>query len=108
MTVQIDWSLFFNEEHMTAFSFNKCHFWRFLLCFFVIKDALANVLGKNLIKMPSSDIPIFLSLLIFFISLKQLIAEAWDSGGLYQVGQFPHWTVWSEWNGQVCISGLYW
>ncbi|XP_039120235.1 isoamylase 1, chloroplastic isoform X2 [Dioscorea cayenensis subsp. rotundata] len=30
----------------------------------------------------------------------KLIAEAWDSGGLYQVGQFPHWTVWSEWNGQ--------
>ncbi|KAJ0965571.1 hypothetical protein J5N97_026709 [Dioscorea zingiberensis] len=30
----------------------------------------------------------------------KLIAEAWDAGGLYQVGQFPHWTVWSEWNGQ--------
>lgn len=31
----------------------------------------------------------------------QLIAEAWDAGGLYQVGQFPHWNTWSEWNGQV-------
>ena len=30
-----------------------------------------------------------------------LIAEAWDAGGLYQVGQFPHWNVWSEWNGKV-------
>ncbi|KAF3338876.1 isoamylase 1 [Carex littledalei] len=30
----------------------------------------------------------------------KLIAEAWDAGGLYQVGQFPHWNVWSEWNGQ--------
>jgi isoamylase len=30
----------------------------------------------------------------------QLVAEAWDSGGLYQVGSFPHWGVWSEWNGQ--------
>nr|AAL31015.1 isoamylase precursor [Triticum aestivum] len=30
----------------------------------------------------------------------KLIAEAWDAGGLYQVGQFPHWNVWSEWNGK--------
>ncbi|KAJ4734304.1 Glycogen debranching enzyme [Rhynchospora pubera] len=30
----------------------------------------------------------------------KLIAEAWDAGGLYQVGQFPHWNIWSEWNGQ--------
>ncbi|XP_024544840.1 isoamylase 1, chloroplastic [Selaginella moellendorffii] len=30
----------------------------------------------------------------------KLIAEAWDSGGLYQVGNFPHWGIWSEWNGQ--------
>ncbi|KAH1037993.1 hypothetical protein J1N35_039736 [Gossypium stocksii] len=30
----------------------------------------------------------------------KLIAEAWDAGGLYQVGRFPHWGVWSEWNGK--------
>lgn len=30
----------------------------------------------------------------------KLIAEAWDIGGLYQVGSFPHWGIWSEWNGQ--------
>ncbi|XP_058068420.1 isoamylase 1, chloroplastic isoform X2 [Magnolia sinica] len=30
----------------------------------------------------------------------KLIAEAWDTGGLYQVGRFPHWAIWSEWNGQ--------
>ncbi|KAK1275666.1 hypothetical protein QJS04_geneDACA004141 [Acorus gramineus] len=30
----------------------------------------------------------------------KLIAEAWDAGGLYQVGSFPHWGVWSEWNGK--------
>lgn len=30
----------------------------------------------------------------------KLIAEAWDAGGLYQVGTFPHWSIWSEWNGQ--------
>ncbi|KAH1251634.1 Isoamylase 1, chloroplastic [Glycine max] len=30
----------------------------------------------------------------------KLIAEAWDAGGLYQVGIFPHWGIWSEWNGK--------
>ncbi|KAK7251474.1 hypothetical protein RIF29_34710 [Crotalaria pallida] len=30
----------------------------------------------------------------------KLIAEAWDAGGLYQVGAFPHWGTWSEWNGK--------
>ena len=30
----------------------------------------------------------------------KLIAEAWDAGGLYQVGSFPSWQRWSEWNGK--------
>lgn len=30
----------------------------------------------------------------------KLVAEAWDCGGLYQVGMFPHWGIWSEWNGK--------
>ena len=30
----------------------------------------------------------------------KLIAEAWDAGGLYQVGDFPHFQRWMEWNGR--------
>jgi glycogen operon protein len=30
----------------------------------------------------------------------KLIAEAWDAGGLYQVGSFPDYLRWSEWNGR--------
>jgi isoamylase len=30
----------------------------------------------------------------------KLIAEAWDAAGLYQVGSFPSWGRWAEWNGQ--------
>lgn len=31
----------------------------------------------------------------------KLIAEAWDAGGLYQVGLFPNkWGNWSDWNGK--------
>jgi glycogen operon protein len=29
-----------------------------------------------------------------------LIAEAWDAAGLYQVGTFPKYRRWSEWNGR--------
>jgi glycogen operon protein len=30
----------------------------------------------------------------------KLIAEAWDAAGLYQVGYFPSYGRWSEWNGK--------
>ena len=30
----------------------------------------------------------------------KLIAEPWDVGGLYQVGNFPAYGRWSEWNGR--------
>jgi len=30
----------------------------------------------------------------------KLIAEAWDAVGLYQVGHFPDYRRWSEWNGR--------
>jgi glycogen operon protein len=30
----------------------------------------------------------------------KLVAEAWDAGGLYQVGSFPNYHRWSEWNGK--------
>ncbi|HXR72573.1 glycogen debranching protein GlgX [Actinocrinis sp.] len=30
----------------------------------------------------------------------KLIAEAWDAAGLYQVGNFPDYCRWAEWNGR--------
>ena len=37
-----------------------------------------------------------------------LIAEAWDAGGLYQVGCFPDFGRWSEWNGKYrdCVRSF--
>lgn len=32
------------------------------------------------------------------LSQTKLIAEPWDAAALYQVGQFPHFGKWSEWN----------
>lgn len=34
------------------------------------------------------------------LSRCKLIAEPWDCGGLYQVGSFPNWDRWAEWNGR--------
>lgn len=34
------------------------------------------------------------------LSKVKLIAEPWDAAGLYQVGDFPNWDVWGEWNGK--------
>lgn len=39
------------------------------------------------------------SVLLTTVQVK-LIAEPWDCGGLYQVGGFPNWDVWGEWNGK--------
>ncbi len=33
------------------------------------------------------------------LSRTKIIAEAWDAAGLYQVGRFPSWGRWAEWNG---------
>lgn len=33
------------------------------------------------------------------LSKVKLIAEPWDLG-MYQVGSFPNWDVWAEWNGK--------
>ena len=34
------------------------------------------------------------------LSNVKLIAEAWDAGGMYQVGKFPANRRWAEWNGR--------
>jgi isoamylase len=34
------------------------------------------------------------------LSQRKLIAEAWDASGLYQVGAFPDFGPWSDWNGR--------
>jgi len=34
------------------------------------------------------------------LSSAKLIAEAWDAAGLYQVGSFPSWGRWAEWNAK--------
>ena len=62
---------------------------------------LASILGRNEDGSPMSKPPLLERLAYDPILGKvKLIAEAWDAGGLYQVGSFPSWGRWSEWNGK--------
>ena len=62
---------------------------------------LAAILGRDPFGAPMANPPLLESL-AFDPILKNavLIAEAWDAGGLYQVGNFPAYGRWAEWNGK--------
>ncbi len=83
---------------------------------------LASILSRDEDGAPMVDPPL-LDLLAHDAVLGRsiLIAEAWDAGGMYQVGCFPSWNRWSEWNGKYrdcvrkfikgageCAPELYW
>lgn len=62
---------------------------------------LASILGRAQDGTPIESPPLLESLAFDPVLGKcKLIAEAWDAGGLYQVGSFPSWGRWSEWNGK--------
>ena len=62
---------------------------------------LASILSRDQNGAPMENPPILQGLACDPILAKaKLIAEAWDAGGLYQVGSFPSWSRWAEWNGR--------
>lgn len=62
---------------------------------------LASILGRDQNGAPMANPPILESLAFDPVLGKmKLIAEAWDAGGQYQVGSFPSWNRWAEWNGR--------
>lgn len=62
---------------------------------------LASVLGRDSNGHVLADPPIVHSIVEDgVLAHTKLIAEPWDAGGLYQVGQFPRGKRWSEWNGK--------
>ena len=62
---------------------------------------LAAILGRDPSGAPLANPPL-LEILAFdpILAKCKLIAEAWDAGGLYQVGSFPAYGRWGEWNGK--------
>jgi len=62
---------------------------------------LASILGRNEDGSPMNNPPLLKSLAYDpVLGNVKLIAEAWDAGGMYQVGRFPASKRWAEWNGR--------
>ncbi|MCD7737278.1 MAG: glycogen debranching enzyme [Lachnospiraceae bacterium] len=62
---------------------------------------LASILGRHEDGTPLNNPPLLRSLAYDpVLSNVKLIAEAWDAGGMYQVGSFPASRRWAEWNGR--------
>jgi glycogen operon protein len=62
---------------------------------------LAAILGRDQNGAPMTNPPLLEALASDPVLAKcKLIAEAWDAGGLYQVGSFPAFGRWAEWNGK--------
>lgn len=62
---------------------------------------LASILGRNADGSPMNKPPLLESLAHDpLLGNVKLIAEAWDAGGMYQVGCFPAEKRWAEWNGR--------
>ena len=62
---------------------------------------LASILGRNEDGTPMANPPLLERLACDpILSDVKLIAEAWDAGGLYQIGGFNYRGRWAEWNGR--------
>ena len=62
---------------------------------------LASILGRSTDGSPMNNPPLLKSLAYDpVLANVKLIAEAWDAGGMYQVGSFPASKRWAEWNGR--------
>lgn len=62
---------------------------------------LASILGRDKNGEPLENPPLIEEIAYDpILGDTKLIAEAWDAGGLYQVGSFPSYNRWAEWNGR--------
>jgi len=62
---------------------------------------LAASMGRDTQGLPDPNPPLLEALAYDpILARTKLIAEAWDAGGLYQVGSFPDYGRWAEWNGR--------
>ena len=62
---------------------------------------LASILVRSHDGIPLANPPLIEALTLDpILADTKLIAEAWDAGGLYQVGSFPGMGTWAEWNGK--------
>ncbi len=88
-----------NHPQVTFFIIECLEYWLKYFHIDGFRFDLASVLARGEDGNPMHHAPVIWSLEFSrALSKVHLIAEAWDAGGLYQVGGFPGYR-WQEWNG---------
>jgi len=89
-----------NHPVVRYFVLDCLHYWVSEFHIDGFRFDLASVLGRDSTGYPLSNPPLLEALALDpILAGCDLIAEAWDAGGLYQVGKFPAYGRWMEWNG---------
>jgi glycogen operon protein len=89
-----------NHPVVRSFVLDCLHYWVSEFHIDGFRFDLASVLGRDRNGHPLSNPPLLEALALDpILAGCDLIAEAWDAGGLYQVGNFPSYGRWMEWNG---------
>jgi isoamylase len=89
-----------NNPVVRDFIIDCLHYWVMEMHVDGFRFDLASILGRGEDGQVLSNPPLLESLAYDpVLANTKLIAEAWDAGGLYQVGTFPSWGRWAEWNG---------
>ncbi len=90
-----------NHPAVRGFVINCLRYWAAEYHIDGFRFDLASVLGRDSSGAPLLNPPLLESLAYDpVLAGCDLIAEAWDAGGLYQVGNFPSYGRWMEWNGK--------
>jgi glycogen operon protein len=90
-----------NHPAVRDFVLNCLRFWVSEYHIDGFRFDLASILGRAADGTPLANPPLLESLALDpILGRTKLIAEAWDAGGLYQVGRFPAYGRWAEWNGR--------
>jgi glycogen operon protein len=90
-----------NNPVVRDFIVDCLHYWVTEMHVDGFRFDLASILGRGQDGSVLSNPPLLESLAYDpVLANTKLIAEAWDAAGLYQVGTFPSWGRWAEWNGK--------
>ncbi len=89
-----------NHPVVRSFILDVLHYWAAFMHIDGFRFDLASILGRDVDGKVLDNPPILEMIAMDPILAKtKLIAEAWDADGLNQVGKFPSYGRWAEWNG---------
>lgn len=90
-----------NHPHVRNFILTSLRYWVTEMHVDGFRFDLASILGRDQDGSVLSSPPLLEQIAGDpVLADTKLIAEAWDAAGLYQVGSFPNWGRWAEWNGR--------